>query len=214
MNPPRFRTATPPALLMLAAVLAGAGCRTPRPPVEAGPFRTPDLVELADIDPILHLNIRYATPDNLVHRAVYRQPRAFLQRPAAEALVRAHRRLAVQGYGIVVFDGYRPWSVTRLFWDLTPPENRAFVAPPDKGSRHNRGCAVDCTLYDLRTGADVPMPSEFDETTERAHSTYPGGTAGERHARDLLRSAMEAEGFRCSRTNGGTSTMRTGPRTR
>lgn len=182
--------------LLATCLLGGAGCRTAGPPAEPGPFRTPELVELAGIHPTLRLDIRYATDSNLVHRAVYRQARAFLQRPAAGALVRAHERLAPHGYGILVFDGYRPWSVTRMFWDLTPPENRAFVAPPAKGSRHNRGCAVDCTLYDLRTGEEVPMPSAFDETTERAHSAYTGGTAAERHARDLLRGAMEAEGFR------------------
>jgi D-alanyl-D-alanine dipeptidase len=118
-----------------------------------------------------------------------------LQRPAAEALVRAHRKLKKNGYGLLVFDGYRPWSVTKIFWEVTPPEKRDFVANPAVGSRHNRGCAVDLTLYDLKTGREVEMPSEYDEMTERAHPGYMGGTAEQRFRRDLLRQAMEGEGF-------------------
>lgn len=165
------------------------------PPREAGRFREHDLVELTLLDPTIHLDIRYATPNNLVGRAVYREGRAFLQRPAALALVRAHRALTKEGFGLLVFDGYRPWSVTKLFWDSMPREKRAFVADPAIGSKHNRGCAVDLTLYELRTGREVMMPSGYDETTERASPGYQGGTADERRRRDLLRSTMEKEGF-------------------
>jgi D-alanyl-D-alanine dipeptidase len=99
------------------------------------------------------------------------------------------------GYGLLIYDGYRPWYVTKLFWDATPPEQHVFVAPPDKGSRHNRGCAVDLGLYDLATGKPVAMPSGYDEMTERAYADYPGGTEDERKARGILRQAMEKEGF-------------------
>jgi len=109
--------------------------------------------------------------------------------------VRVHRALAADGYGLMVFDGYRPWAVTKLFWDLTPADKKVYVADPAKGSRHNRGCAVDLTLYDLGTGREVPMPSAYDESTERAHATYAGGTDDERRARDLLNEAMSREGF-------------------
>jgi D-alanyl-D-alanine dipeptidase len=109
--------------------------------------------------------------------------------------VRAHRALRDQGYGLVVFDGYRPWSVTRLFWEVTPEDKHEFVADPRKGSRHNRGCAVDLSLYDLATGREVEMPSGYDEMTERAYPDYAGGSAEARARRDLLRAAMEAEGF-------------------
>jgi D-alanyl-D-alanine dipeptidase len=126
---------------------------------------------------------------------MYSQARAFLQRPAAEALVRAHRSLKTQGYGLLIYDGYRPWSVTRAFWDVTPPDKRKFVADPQKGSRHNRGCAVDVGLYDLKTGQEVPMPSPFDEFSDRAAAAYPGGTPEQRRTRDLLRAALEKEGF-------------------
>jgi len=176
------------------AVLGLAGCAA-HPPRERGPFRAPELVELTALDPTLHLDIRYATAQNFTGRAVYPEARAFLQRPAAEALVRAHQRLRAEGYGIVVFDGYRPWRVTKLFWDLTPADKKDFVADPRKGSRHNRGCAVDLSLYDLGSGREVEMPSGYDEMTERAHPDYAGGAPEARARRDLLRVAMEAEGF-------------------
>lgn len=170
------------------------------PPHESGSFREPDLVELDKFDVAVKLDIRYATSDNFVGRAVYPEARAFLQRPAAEALRRANATLRRQGYGIVVFDGYRPWSVTKLFWDVTPPDKHGFVADPREGSRHNRGCAADVSLYQLTTGRNVPMPSEYDEMTERAYPDYRGGSDDERQARDLLRRTMEAEGFSVYRT--------------
>ena len=126
---------------------------------------------------------------------MYQEARAFLQRPAAEALVRVNRALRKQGYGLVIFDGYRPWSVTKIFWDSTPDERKQFVADPSKGSRHNRGCAVDLSLFDLRDGKEVQMPSAYDEMTERAHINYQGGTAESRRLRDMLRAAMAAEDF-------------------
>jgi zinc D-Ala-D-Ala dipeptidase len=169
--------------------------RAATPPAEPGPFRPADLVELTALDPSLRLDIRYAGYDNFLGTPVYEQARAFLQRPAAEALVRAHRALRARGYGLLVHDAYRPWWVTKLFWDATPEDKRDFVADPAKGSRHNRGCAVDLTLYRLADGRAVDMPSLYDEMTERAAPAYPGGTAEQRGHRDLLRSAMEREGF-------------------
>lgn len=166
-----------------------------QPPREEGTFRAPELVELVRLDRTLRLDIRYATKNNFVGRPVYEQPRAFLQRPAALALVRVNRALRKQGFGLSVFDGYRPWRVTKLFWDLTPEDKKQFVADPSRGSRHNRGCAVDLTLFDLRTRKQVSMPGEYDEMTERSHINYKGGTDEQRRLRDLLRAAMEAEGF-------------------
>lgn len=179
----------------LAAGLLAAACSSAlRPPLETGKL-PPDLVEIATLDPTIHLDVRYATAHNFVGRPVYPEARAFLQRPAAEALVRAHRALRDQGYGIVVFDGYRPWSVTRLFWEVTPEDKKEFVADPRQGSRHNRGCAVDLSLYGLASGREVEMPSAYDEMTERAYPGYAGGSAEARARRDRLRAAMEAEGF-------------------
>jgi len=185
------------ALLVCAAGLSACSTATQRPPVEPGPFREADLVEIVKLDPEIHLDVRYATPNNFTGRPVYQQARAFLQRPAAEALVRVRRSLAEKGYGLIVFDGYRPWSVTKLFWDITPRDKRekGFVANPAKGSKHNRGAAVDLSMYDLATGKEVAMPSAYDEFTDRADPDYAGGTAEERARRDLLRAEMEKEGF-------------------
>ena len=165
------------------------------PPKERGEFRPPDLVELTKFDPTIKLDIRYATTNNFLGTMFYSQPRAFMQRPAAEALVRVSRKLKAQGYGLLVHDAYRPWYVTKVFWDATPADKHVFVADPSKGSRHNRGCAVDVTLYDLKTGKPVEMVSTYDETTDRAYPNYPGGTSLQRWHRELLRSAMESEGF-------------------
>jgi D-alanyl-D-alanine dipeptidase len=177
-------------LLLLAVVAFGQG-----PPKEAGTFREPELRELVKLDPTIKLDIRYATRNNFLGRPVYKEARAFLQKPAAEALVRAHQKLKEKGYGIVVFDGYRPWSVTKIFWDVTPQDKKIFVADPSQGSRHNRGCAVDLSMYELATGKIVQMPSEYDEMTERAHINYSCATPEAKHLREMLRSAMEGEGF-------------------
>jgi zinc D-Ala-D-Ala dipeptidase len=165
------------------------------PPREQGDFRKPDLVELIKLDPTIKLDIRYATTNDFLGTPLYTQARAFLQRPAAEALVRAHRELKVQGYGLIIHDGYRPWYVTKIFWDATPNDKKLFVANPAEGSRHNRGCAVDLSLYDLKTGKEVQMPSGYDEMTDRAYADYTGGTPEERARRALLRQAMEKQGF-------------------
>jgi D-alanyl-D-alanine dipeptidase len=165
------------------------------PPVEKGDFRASDLVELAALDPGIRLDIRYASTRNFLGTPLYTQARAFLQRPAAEALVRVQRSLAANGYGLLVHDAYRPWYMTKLFWDATPPDKHAFVADPATGSRHNRGCAVDLTLYERASGRPVEMPSLYDEMSERAYPAYTGGSAEQRAHRDLLRRRMEAQGF-------------------
>jgi D-alanyl-D-alanine dipeptidase len=181
---------------VVVTVLCLQGLPAAAQPAESGDFRAPDLVELSRLDATIHLDIRYATTNNFTGRKQYAEARAFLQRPAAEALVRARRALKPQGYGLLVFDGYRPWSVTRAFWDATPPDKRKFVADPRKGSRHNRGCAVDVGLYQLRTGKEVAMPSAFDEMSDRAAADYRGGTTEQRRTRALLRQALEKEGFK------------------
>ena len=166
-----------------------------QPPQEHGTFRKPDLVDVAPLDRRIHLDIRYAGDRNFLGTPVYTSARAFLQRPAAEALLRAHRELLQQGYGVLIFDGYRPWYVTKIFWDATPPGKHEFVADPAQGSRHNRGCAVDLTLYDLKTGREVEMTGGYDEMSERSYPNYNGGTAEQRARRDLLRRVMEKQGF-------------------
>jgi len=165
------------------------------PPAETGK-RPSDLVDLTTLDSTIRLDIRYATTNNFISTPMYSEARAFLQRPAAQALLRAHRALARQGLGLLIHDAYRPWYVTRMFWDATPDSSKVFVADPSQGSRHNRGAAVDLTLYDLRTGKPLEMVSGYDEMSGRAYPDYPGGTSLQRYNRELLRRAMEAEGFR------------------
>ena len=181
--------------LWLATLLSIFSSCAARPPHEAGPFRPGDLVELVRLDPSIRLDLRYATARNFMGRVLYPQARAFLQRPAAEALTQVQAELRPLGYGLLVFDGYRPWRITKQMWDRTPASKREFVANPRKGSRHNRGCAVDLTLYDLATGREVEMTGAYDEMSPRSYAAYAGGTPAQRTPRDLLRTRMEAHGF-------------------
>ena len=169
---------------------------TATPPAQPDTLLKPDLVELRALDPTIRYDIRYATTNNFMSSVFYSQARAFLQRPAAEAVVRANRRLNQLGYGLLIHDAYRPWYVTKMFWDATPDSLHDFVADPGAGSRHNRGAAVDLTLFDLRTGQPIEMPSGYDEFSARAYPEYPGGTSRQRWHRELLRRVMEEEGFR------------------
>ncbi len=192
-SPGAPRTLVPLCLLLAAWTFLSLSCSGPAP--QKGKPQKADFVEIVTLEPTIHLDIRYATSNNFVGRPVYPEARAFLHYPVAQALIAAHRWLKERGYGIVVFDAYRPLSVTKIFWDITPPDKRMFVADPAVGSHHNRGCAVDVTLYDLKTGAEVEMPGAYDETSERSYVTYPGGTPEQRKDRDLLREAMERDGF-------------------
>jgi len=166
-----------------------------RPPPRPRGLRAPDLVDLTTLDSRIRLDIRYATTNDFMGAAMYTTARAFLQRPAALALAKAARWLEARGYGLLIHDAYRPWYVTRMFWDATPDSLRIFVADPAQGSHHNRGCAVDLTLYDLVTGQPVGMVGGYDEFSPRSFADYPGGTGLQRWYRALLRRAMEAQGF-------------------
>lgn len=166
-----------------------------RPPVEPAPASRSDLVALTSLDRTIRLDIRYATANNFMGIVLYERPGAFLQRPAAEAVARASRALKPHGYGLMIHDAYRPWFVTKMFWDATPAEFHGFVANPANGSRHNRGAAVDLTLYDLATGRAVEMPGRYDELSHRSSPAYIGGTSRQRALRELLRREMEKQGF-------------------
>jgi D-alanyl-D-alanine dipeptidase len=184
-----------PAVLLLALLPGATLSAQDGPPKEDRAFREPDLVELVALDPTIRLDVRYAGKKNEFGRPFYSEARAFLQRPAAEALARVHRALKAKGYGLLVFDGYRPWSVTKQFWDLTPEGKKIFVANPKDGSRHNRGGAVDLTLYDVSTLREADMGGAYDEMTARSYVTYGKGPREALARRDLLREAMEKEGF-------------------
>jgi serine beta-lactamase-like protein LACTB len=185
----QITTARPVAELLKAA-------KATKPPEEKRPLlRKPDLVDVAALDKTIKLDIRYASANNFLGTPFYGAAKAFMQKPAAESLARVHKQLAKQGYGLLIHDAYRPWYVTKTFWDATPPEHHQFVADPLKGSRHNRGCAVDLTLYDLKTGKPVQMVGGYDEMTDRSYPDYIGGTSEQRWHQELLRRAMESAGF-------------------
>jgi CubicO group peptidase (beta-lactamase class C family)/D-alanyl-D-alanine dipeptidase len=165
------------------------------PPVEQGEFRESELIELVKLDPTIKLDIRYASTNNFTGAVFYNQSKAFMQRSAAEAVARVQAKLKPLGLGLLIHDAYRPWHVTKMFWDATPRELRNFVANPANGSRHNRGCAVDLTLYELASGQPIQMVAGYDEFSPRSFPLYPGGTSRQRWYRELLRRSMESEGL-------------------
>jgi len=166
-----------------------------QPPVESGDMLDSDLVEVITLDPTIKLDIRYATTNNFMQSVFYSEPRAFLQREAAEGIIRVHNNLKQYGYGVLIHDAYRPWYVTKMFWDATPEDFKIFVANPANGSVHNRGGAIDMTLFDLATGEPVQMVGGYDEFSDRSFPFYVGGTSEQRWLRNLLRKEMEREGF-------------------
>jgi D-alanyl-D-alanine dipeptidase len=162
-------------------------------PVDPAATAVPDLVDLAKRDPRFRFDIRYATANNFMGRVLYPSARALLQRPAARALSRVQTRAEAAGYGLLIFDAYRPWRVTRMMWDETPPGQREFVADPRTGSRHNRGCSIDLTLH--RNGVEVAMPSAYDDFTPAAYRSNTNAPPDALAASALLESMMVAEGF-------------------
>ena len=184
----RITPLRPPADLLREA-------KTMTPPKEQGNFLPSDLVDVRSLDKSIRLDVRYASSANFLATPVYGKAQVRLQRPAALALVRAHRALRAQGYGLLLHDGYRPWFITWVFWNATPEASREFVADPAQGSRHNRGCAIDLTLFDLKTKKAVEMTGGYDEMSPRSYPDYPGGTSRQRALRELLRKALEREGY-------------------
>lgn len=153
-----------------------------------------ELVELVKINSNFVLDIRYATTNNFTGKKVYPSARCFLQQEAAEALDKVQQELEKQNLGLKIWDAYRPLSVQKIFWEIYPDEN--YVADPVKGSRHNRGCAVDLTLIDLKTGQELVMPSEFDDFSEKAHRNYDKMEPETAKNCKLLQDIMEKHGFR------------------
>jgi D-alanyl-D-alanine dipeptidase len=154
-----------------------------------------EFVSIARAVPGIRLDIRYASANNFAGFAMYERAEAYCRPVVATALARAQAELERWGYGLIIFDAYRPWSVTKFFWDIVPPASRAFVADPAVGSRHNRGCAIDLSLCGLASANEIEMPSRYDEPTARSQADYWGGTSRQRWHRDLLRAAMEGQGF-------------------
>lgn len=191
-------------LLLLIAVACASAPRIA--PNRHGLIVVPDLAtyqRLARIDPEKQLvdiqslgipiDIRYATANNFMKQPLYPVAKAFLRAPAARALAAVESELAARGLGVKVFDGYRPYRVTEAMWE--PIKNPDFVADPAKGSRHNRGAAVDLTLIDLRTGAELAMPTGYDDFTSRAAHAFTDLPADALANRALLRDVMTRHGF-------------------
>ncbi|OYY70151.1 MAG: hypothetical protein B7Y00_08545 [Sphingomonadales bacterium 17-56-6] len=154
------------------------------------------LLELIKLDPTIRLDMRYATTNNFTGRVLYDEARAFLATPAALAVVRASKAAQADGFGLTIYDAYRPWRITKKLWDATPVgPKKEYVANPKRGSKHNRGCAVDLTLHDLQTGQLVEMPTGFDDFSDKAHRDYRGATAVASAHRARLAGYLEAEGF-------------------
>jgi D-alanyl-D-alanine dipeptidase len=155
-----------------------------------------DLVELQAVNPRIRVFLPYATANNFAKQQLYPTGmRCFVRRSAAEKLDSIQRFLEPMGLGLKVFDGYRPLSVQKKMWALVPDEN--YVANPAKGSRHNRGAAVDVTLVRLNDGEELLMPTPFDDFTDKAsHRAVEGIPAEALRNRFLLRSVMEKFGFR------------------
>ncbi len=151
-----------------------------------------ELVELQEMIPGLHLDVRYATPDNLMNEQLYPVAKALLRRPAARALGEVQQDLASRELGLKVFDAYRPYEVTKKIWE--PYKNPDYVADPAKGSRHNRGCAVDLTLVD-GSGEELLMPTAFDTFSEKSGHDYQDLPEEAIRNRELLREVMERHGF-------------------
>lgn len=189
------------------ALMPLAGCAPARPDKDvafipakqAGTLAATDpgrLVELVKIDPTIRLDMRYATTNNFTGTVLYSEARAFLTAPAAAAVARANAAARAEGYGLTIFDAYRPWRVTKKLWDATPVgPKKNYVANPKRGSKHNRGCAVDLSLHDLATGQLVEMPTGFDDFSEKAHRDYMGASATAIANRARLQRYLEAEGF-------------------
>ena len=153
------------------------------------------LVDLKKLDDEFQLDIRYATTNNFMRSKFYKNERAFFNMSAADRLIEAKNELKELGYGIIIYDAYRPWFVTKMFWEGTPENLKHFVANPENGSSHNKGCAIDIGLYDIKTGESIVMISGYDEFTERAYPNYMGGSKKQRDIRDMLIQVMERNDF-------------------
>jgi D-alanyl-D-alanine dipeptidase len=158
------------------------------------------MIELKRVLPGLEYDLRYASTNNFMHRQMYSPAPTytFLRLPAARALEKAQEELAATGLGLKIFDAYRPYSVTVLFWELVKDER--YVANPAKGSGHNKGIAVDLTLIRLSDKTELPMGTGFDNFSDTAHHSFTALPEEEVKNRRLLRSTMEKYGFKALET--------------
>ena len=152
------------------------------------------LVDLQEYIPDVVLDIRYATTNNFTGERIYDQAKAYARKPVAEALRQAQAQLRARGLGIKIFDGYRPYSATVKFYEVYG--DTTYVASPYRGSRHNRGCAIDMTLVDLKTGQELKMPTAYDAFTKQAWPSTRMSDPEIARNRKLLIDVMDKVGFR------------------
>ena len=169
-------------------------------PAQLGAGQQAQLVDLAQAVPGLKFDLRYAQADNCFGQALTDDQRAFLDADAAQALAQAQQYLKPYGYGILVWEAYRPWYVSKLAYDALPADKKSMLPAPEIGFSHNTGRSIDVSLYLLATGENAGMISGFDEPSVRQYASFAGGTTLERYRRDLLRSAMQMAGFTASGT--------------
>jgi zinc D-Ala-D-Ala dipeptidase len=153
-----------------------------------------ELVDLEKFIPTLVLDIRYATENNFTKEKIYTLAKAYARKPVAEALQEAQLEFAKSGVGIKIFDAYRPYSATVKFYEVY--RDTTYVASPYRGSRHNRGCAIDMTLVDLKTNVELKMPTEFDSFRKEAWPSTPVSDPVIKKNRDLIISVMSKHGFK------------------
>ena len=151
-----------------------------------------DLIDVLSVNPSIVLDIRYATENNFTHHKLYSIARCMLRREAAESLSAVQQELHGLGLGLKVFDGYRPLSVQKKLWEAVPDER--YVANPEKGSRHNRGAAVDLTIIDS-LGNELAMPTPYDDFTTTAHADYMNLPEQVMKNRAILENVMTKHGF-------------------
>jgi len=160
--------------------------------VKADPKK--ELVNLETFVPNLVLDIRYATKNNFTGEQIYNLARAYARRPVAEQLKAIQAELNKKGLGIKIFDGYRPYKATVRFYEVY--HDTTYVASPYRGSRHNRGCALDLTVIDLKTGAELKMPTGYDSFQKEAWPRTPVKDPLIRANRTMLIDVMERHGFK------------------
>lgn len=153
-----------------------------------------ELIDLETYIPKIILDIRYATTNNFTGEKIYKSARAFARRPVAEALKKAQEDFNAQGVGIKIFDAYRPYAATVKFYEVY--HDTTFVASPYRGSRHNRGCAIDMTLVNLKTGKELKMPTGYDAFVKEARPTFPLKDPEIKKNRDLIITVMQKYGFK------------------
>ncbi|MGC1242248.1 MAG: M15 family metallopeptidase [Chryseosolibacter sp.] len=153
-----------------------------------------ELVDLGKYIPGIVLDIRYATTNNFTGERIYDQAKAYARKPVAESLIKIQEELKLQGLGVKIFDAYRPYRATVKFYEVYG--DTTYVASPFRGSRHNRGCALDLTLIDLKSGKELRMPTEYDSFSRQAWPSTPVADAEVRKNRHLLITIMEKHGFR------------------